>query len=444
MDMQIVNPSNGRSGGVILFWKREINIQQIFSAPNYIDVCVTESLDKVWRLTGIYGEPRWEDKYKTWDKLRELNGQHNLPWVVLGDFNEILFSHEKEGGNPRPHGYMQAFRDALSDCELEDLGYLGDPFTWRRGRIRERLDRVVANNAWSDLYPGAVVQHLEYIKSDHRPIVLDTEYNAMPQPQRSSARRFEAKWLKENNFREVVGEAWENAKSEVAGGGVLAKLEHLHGALHAWDNRFLQKPKRRLRNAQRILEKALNGPMNDENDTIAKEMADLVELLLEQEEVYWSQRSRANWLMQGDRNTAFFHQFASARRKKNQIKRLKNDNDEWVEGTEALKPLIFQYFSNLFLSEVQETEPELLEKIQPKVTSAMNDKLLAPFTAEDVKKAAFSIGDFKAPGPDGLHAIFYKKFWDMCGADITSEILEAMHTGIIPEGWNDTTVVSHP
>jgi hypothetical protein len=90
MDYKIVNPSNGRSGGVLLFWKKEIRLQQIFSAPKYIDVQISEN-DKVWRLTGIYGEPKWEDKYKTWDKLRELNASQNLTWIVIGDFNEILF-----------------------------------------------------------------------------------------------------------------------------------------------------------------------------------------------------------------------------------------------------------------------------------------------------------------------------------------------------------------
>jgi hypothetical protein len=74
----------------------------------------------------------------------------------------------------------------------------------------------------------------------------------------------------------------------------------------------------------------------------------------------------------------------------------------------------------------------------------MNEKLLAPFTVEDVKKAVFSIGDFKAPGPDGIHAIFYKKFWDICGGEISQEVLHALNTGVIPEGWNDTTVVLIP
>jgi hypothetical protein len=41
----------------------------------------------------------------------------------------------------------------------------------------------------------------------------------------------------------------------------------------------------------------------------------------------------------------------------------------------------------------------------------MNNDLLAPFSEAEVKKALFQIVDFKAPGPDGLHAIFYKRFW---------------------------------
>jgi hypothetical protein len=44
-------------------------------------------------------------------------------WVVIGDFNEIMFSHDR--GNIRPHAYMHAFRDSLEDCELVDIGFKG-------------------------------------------------------------------------------------------------------------------------------------------------------------------------------------------------------------------------------------------------------------------------------------------------------------------------------
>jgi hypothetical protein len=337
---------------------------------------------------------------------------------------------------------MQAFRDSLIACDLHDVGYSGDPFTWRRGRIRERLDRATANSDWLAMHPDASLTHLESIKSDHRPILLDTEPHVSV-PNHSPSMKFEAKWFKEDSFREVVETAWASAGSAVGNANVLAKLAHMHASLHAWDKEILQKPKRRLKNAQRKLERALTGPLSEENETIAKEQSALIELLLEQDEVHWMQRSRANWLQQGDRNTAFFHQFATARRKKNMIKKLKHNNI-WVEGNAALKPIVKDYFSNLFSSEVQDVNPELLDKIQPKVTEIMNESLVAPFSADDVKKAAFSIGDLKAPGPDGLHAIFYKRFWSICGAEITSEILQALNTGVIPDGWNDTTVVLIP
>jgi hypothetical protein len=166
MDYKIVNPSGGRSGGVMLLWKKEVTVQQLFSAPKYIDVKIIGTNGVQWRLTRMYGKPRWQDKYMTWDKIRELNGQHDMPWAIIGDLNEILYSHEKDGRNPRPAGYMEAFRDVLTDCNLQDLGFTGDPFTWKRGWMRERLDRALVNHSWSVLFPGAALQHLEYYRSD--------------------------------------------------------------------------------------------------------------------------------------------------------------------------------------------------------------------------------------------------------------------------------------
>jgi hypothetical protein len=305
MDFKIVNPSDGRSGGVLLLWKKEISIQQIFSAPKYIDVRIIENPNKIWRFTGFYGEPKWEDKHLSWDKIRELNSQHDMPWAIMGDFNEILFSDEKEGGNPRPLNYMQAFQDALSDCGLEDMSFSGDIFTWKRGRIRERLDRAVANGDWLTMHQGARLQHLEYARSDHRPLLLDTDFVPVIM-QSNRSKKFEAKWLKDKQFSQVVERSWAEASLAVQEGGVLAKLAHLHGMLHAWDTSINKEPRRKLREAQRDLDKTMSGPIDEENETKAKELATVIELLLEQDEIHWLQRSKANWLHQGDRNTSFF------------------------------------------------------------------------------------------------------------------------------------------
>jgi hypothetical protein len=55
-------------------------------------------------------------------------------------------------------------------------------------------------------------------------------------------------------------------------------------------------------------------------------------------------------------------------RKKNTINNLINDDDEWVEGTESLKPLVSNNIANLFTSEVLVTDLTVLEKILPKFT----------------------------------------------------------------------------
>lgn len=193
-----------------------------------------------------------------------------------------MFSSEKDGGNDRPHRFMQAFRDVLEECELEDIGFSGDAYTWKCGRLRERLDRDVATTSWSLMHPLVVLQYLGYIQSDHRPILLDTEYqDASWQPQ-SAPRRFEAKWLKEKNFRDIVSQAWEATAHAIPNGSVFARLGHLHGALHEWDNTILKQPKKRLRKAQREFDKALSGAMTDEGEAKAKDLARVIDLLPEQ------------------------------------------------------------------------------------------------------------------------------------------------------------------
>jgi hypothetical protein len=50
----------------------------------------------------------------------------------MGDLNGILYFHEKEGGNSRPQKYMQDFRQVLDDCHIQDMGFVGDMFTFQR------------------------------------------------------------------------------------------------------------------------------------------------------------------------------------------------------------------------------------------------------------------------------------------------------------------------
>jgi hypothetical protein len=97
-----VDESDGRARGLVLFWNEENKMISEYILPNFSDVVFETATGGKWRFIGVYVEPTWEDKHLSWNCLRDLSNRPKLPWIVIGDFNEIPYSDEKEGGNPRP------------------------------------------------------------------------------------------------------------------------------------------------------------------------------------------------------------------------------------------------------------------------------------------------------------------------------------------------------
>lgn len=96
--------------------------------------------------------------------MRALAVDNRFSWLVTGDFNEILFSHEKCRGRLRWKHAMEDFQMTLDDCRLQDIGYMGYWFTCERGRlvgnnIREKLDRGVVTVGWRELFPQVVLKN---------------------------------------------------------------------------------------------------------------------------------------------------------------------------------------------------------------------------------------------------------------------------------------------
>lgn len=82
-----------------------------------------------WLLTSFYGESDTSKRSRTWSLLNKLKPKDQTPWLVIGDFNEVLFHHEKVGGKQRSEFLMSNFGSSLDYTELHDLGYKGDKFT---------------------------------------------------------------------------------------------------------------------------------------------------------------------------------------------------------------------------------------------------------------------------------------------------------------------------
>lgn len=101
----------GSKGGLLLGWKQDCDVQLYRYSQSHIDVKIMEESDgKIWRLTKFYGSPEEPRKKESWNLLRHLRTSNSHPWLVVGDFNEILFSFEKKGGQLREERQMVEFR----------------------------------------------------------------------------------------------------------------------------------------------------------------------------------------------------------------------------------------------------------------------------------------------------------------------------------------------
>jgi hypothetical protein len=99
--------------------------------------------------------------------------------------------------------------------------------------MRERLDRGVVNDSCNNLFPHASLINKETTRSDHQPILVDTEYQSTSHVITNGPRIFEARWLQEDTVEEMVKAAWERAKARGEDPFLMQKVNHVHSELHS-------------------------------------------------------------------------------------------------------------------------------------------------------------------------------------------------------------------
>ena len=61
-------------GGLVLYWKNNVEIDIESSSVNHIDVTVNKNSGEPWCFTGFYSEPETHKRQESWDLLRSLHG----------------------------------------------------------------------------------------------------------------------------------------------------------------------------------------------------------------------------------------------------------------------------------------------------------------------------------------------------------------------------------
>jgi hypothetical protein len=213
-DKSFAVSSSGRSGGLGLFWNKEIKIEILPYSQYHLDAVVTEQWRESWRLTVVYGEVQVRERQKTWEMLKFMRSTNDLPWLCIGDFNEVLHHSEHEGVTGRSYSQMAGFRDAVDVCGLCDLGYRGVPWTFEKkvagsSYCRTRLDQALATPTWCTRFPLANVQHLAMVAtSDHLPLLLRFDSSdRQAKPADSKLFRYEVMWESHKEFAAALAQS---------------------------------------------------------------------------------------------------------------------------------------------------------------------------------------------------------------------------------------------
>lgn len=67
-------------------------------------------------MRSVYGDPVRENRRGVWDQLISIGIRRDEPWLLLGDFNELMSDAEKDGGAIRPESTFWDFRNLATAC----------------------------------------------------------------------------------------------------------------------------------------------------------------------------------------------------------------------------------------------------------------------------------------------------------------------------------------
>lgn len=147
--------SIGKGGGLWLLWDLDLGIRILKQSVNLIVAHVPKIADKQeWILIAIYGDPHRRGNPGIWSEIEQFLHQQQLPVCILGDFNSIMNSNEKDGGAGQLSTNNRRFRAWIHNNGLVDLGHHGPAYTWSNKQgsgthISARLDRGLASIDWT-------------------------------------------------------------------------------------------------------------------------------------------------------------------------------------------------------------------------------------------------------------------------------------------------------
>lgn len=158
----IANYEYNRLGRIWVVWSPKVRVTPCYQSEQLITCSILmEGIEEEIFCSFVYGLNRIEERRDLWIDLKahqDSNLISKSPWLIFGDFNEILSGSEHSVmGSAEDTRGMQEFQEVVAYCPLMDMSYQGPRFTWcnkrDNGIICKKLDRTLMNNACLKKYP---------------------------------------------------------------------------------------------------------------------------------------------------------------------------------------------------------------------------------------------------------------------------------------------------
>ncbi|XP_060190365.1 uncharacterized protein LOC132619488 [Lycium barbarum] len=373
------------------------------------------------------------------------------PWAVMGDFNCIL-NREQRLESPVTLAELKDFRKCVKDMGLKDLKSSGAYFTWNNiqrveDKVMSRIDRVLINNGWITKLPASKVHYKNEGAFDHCPGIISWEDGNS-----HGKRQFKYfnMWSLVPKYKEKVKASWDARIQGRKMFQVVGKLNRLKNVFYKLNTeRFSEIEKQADKASEELTQCQILIQQDPRNGTLIEQEIKLHKECIKlntTREAFLRQRSKVQWLKEGDQNTRFYHSVIKARRTHNRIFSNKTADGQSKTDMEGITKAFTDYYRELLRTNNNQRKHANSDIIRrgTVVNEGQRCRLVEKFTEKEIKIVLWEIDGDKAPSPDGYGSQFFKDSWEIVKKDLIAGVQEFFETGRVLKGVNNTVITLIP
>lgn len=299
-------------------------------------------------ITLIYAKTDYVRRKLLWKELSQIPNFTSSHWLLMGDLNAVLGAHERQGCKTPLGASCTDLQSFINDCNLIDICPKGHYYTWNSGSQFSRLDRALTNSHWLSFWQEFTCTVLTKCSSDHHSLLVHSlmDCHMAPKPF-----KFLNAWFCHPSFMDVVKSTW---STPTVGHPIFilqSKLKLLKLALKTWNKDVFGNIHQKVIDvdAINILDSIQKRMVVSMSDQLLREEIDAKAIYLpclSDEERLWKDKAKSHWLIDGDRNTTFFHKIASHNSHSNKLTTLSHDGISYSSPSD-IQLHVVQFFTNL-------------------------------------------------------------------------------------------------